>query len=323
MPVPWVFPRYGTYGDYGRFITTVPWRLVLHTPEIPWAYDIERTAAIIQRGKPKAVYTVLANTKRRRVLQLGALDRMDGSLKNQAGGVETNRARVIAVSICGYARDMHLLPDEELDWLATDVLVPIVRAGYPVDLSRYRVFGGSETYGADKPTRMTFAEWSEFNGICGHQNVPENDHWDPGRLNVARVSQTAVRVLGTLEGAGGGGLDVNSDEKLDWIMQRLGFANDPAPYKGNGWDLQQRAERLDRAVTNGGNPGTPPLVAQIVNAMPKPLTAEEITDAVREALPADASGVTAAELERIVERVVTGVMNRTTSAGHFTVDPSP
>jgi hypothetical protein len=40
----------------------------------------------------------------------------------------------------------------------------------------------------DSPLRFGDQEWLDFNGICGHSNVPGgNDHWDPGRLPVDRL----------------------------------------------------------------------------------------------------------------------------------------
>ena len=30
---------------------------------------------------------------------------------------------------------------------------------------------------------MTDQEWDQFGGVCGHQHVPENTHWDPGAID--------------------------------------------------------------------------------------------------------------------------------------------
>ena len=38
---------------------------------------------------------------------------------------------------------------------------------------------------------MSNSEWMAFSGWCGHQHVPENDHWDPGRINISRLLMTA------------------------------------------------------------------------------------------------------------------------------------
>jgi hypothetical protein len=34
---------------------------------------------------------------------------------------------------------------------------------------------------------MTEDEWNNFDGWCGHQHVPENEHWDPGKLDIGRL----------------------------------------------------------------------------------------------------------------------------------------
>ena len=34
---------------------------------------------------------------------------------------------------------------------------------------------------------MTNDEWNDFDGWCGHQHVPENEHWDPGKLDIGRL----------------------------------------------------------------------------------------------------------------------------------------
>ena len=49
------------------------------------------------------------------------------------------------------------------------------------------VFLGNEAYGNGSATRMSSNEWEEFNGWCGHQNVPENLHWDPGIIDIERL----------------------------------------------------------------------------------------------------------------------------------------
>ena len=45
--------------------------------------------------------------------------------------------------------------------------------------------------------RMSDAKWRAFTGICGHQHVPDNDHWDPGRLDVSRMLALAPADTGT------------------------------------------------------------------------------------------------------------------------------
>lgn len=40
--------------------------------------------------------------------------------------------------------------------------------------------------GTKAKQRMTPAEWRAFSGICGHEHVPANKHWDPGALDITR-----------------------------------------------------------------------------------------------------------------------------------------
>jgi hypothetical protein len=52
-----------------------------------------------------------------------------------------------------------------------------------------RKFQGPEASGVSSPARMSDAEWDAFDGWCGHQHVPGNSHWDPGKLDVDAVTR--------------------------------------------------------------------------------------------------------------------------------------
>jgi hypothetical protein len=39
---------------------------------------------------------------------------------------------------------------------------------------------------------MSKSIWEQFNGVCGHQHVPENKHWDPGAIAWARLIGTEM-----------------------------------------------------------------------------------------------------------------------------------
>jgi LysM repeat protein len=39
---------------------------------------------------------------------------------------------------------------------------------------------------------MTFAQWLRFRGVCGHQHVPENDHRDPGAIDINKLMRFAA-----------------------------------------------------------------------------------------------------------------------------------
>jgi hypothetical protein len=46
--------------------------------------------------------------------------------------------------------------------------------------------------GADNGVRMSIAQWQRFTGWCGHQHVPENEHGDPGSINITRLLALAT-----------------------------------------------------------------------------------------------------------------------------------
>lgn len=108
------------------------------------------------------------------------------ALLNLPGGVETNnRGGVYQIEIVGRAVDV---PNYDDDWYArlrqriievceftgTSHVFPLPFQPYP------------QSYGKNL-VRMTFDEWQVFEGCCGHMHVPENDHGDPGALDVTRL----------------------------------------------------------------------------------------------------------------------------------------
>jgi hypothetical protein len=174
----------------GSYVTTpeqTPWRLVLHTTE-------GRTVAgaIAAYGNSGAYphFTVRYGTRER--FQHVPLSRSATAVANLSGGVETNRWRTVQVEIVGFAGESHFWSDEELEWLGREVLRPI-REQVPFELTA-PAFVGTESGTIATTTaaqRMTAAAWRAFNGVCGHQHVPENHHWDPGRLNITTILNAA------------------------------------------------------------------------------------------------------------------------------------
>lgn len=98
---------------------------------------------------------------------------------------ETNRAgRAIQIEIVGFSSDSANRTESELAYLA-QILVDLKLAGLNFELA---------ALDASSP-RMSDSEWISFNGVCGHRHVPENDHSDPGALDVGRVIQIAKDIL--------------------------------------------------------------------------------------------------------------------------------
>lgn len=175
---------------------------VLHTTEsISWpGYEGGATA-------PN--YTVYPDIKHRRLrFRAHFPDEMSSrALRNLSGGVETNTANAVQVELIGtcdwtkrerwgsYKVGVDYLywphaPEWALDQLAE--FIAWMNTMHKVRISgveHWLNYGPDDrrpgispaSYGAH-PFRMTFGQWRQFYGWCGHQHVPENTHGDPGRF---------------------------------------------------------------------------------------------------------------------------------------------
>lgn len=133
------------------------------------------------------------------------------ALRNLAGGVETNTSGVVQIELVGFAKDTEFWSTERLRWIGEEVVAPIMRAHPTIPNAVY--LGNS---------RMTFTQWNEWSGgLCGHKDVPENDHTDPGGLNLQTILSFARGVLSP-----SGVFPEVPEEATDMI--RLKVTDDPA-----------------------------------------------------------------------------------------------
>ncbi|MBB5076377.1 S8 family serine peptidase [Nonomuraea endophytica] len=167
-------------------VRTAPWRLVMHTIEAEPSVDGFR-AMVARHPSPAHLWAMPSADL---LLQVIPLDRAAYALKHPSGTVETNRSRAVQVEIWGNAANMANAPRETLDWLAERVLRPVAEL-VPLNLLNVKATGGRECYGARAACRMSDAEWAAFDGVCGHQHVPNNSHWDPGRLDLGYLARRA------------------------------------------------------------------------------------------------------------------------------------
>lgn len=117
------------------------------------------------------------------------------ALMNLPGGVETNRRGVIQFELIGTCDPKHKGDPAWYYWPDADDAVLSALADYlrPI-LARYDIphvapgfLAYPDSYGSKRGQRMSNAAWDAFNGICGHQHVPENDHGDPGAFPIAAL----------------------------------------------------------------------------------------------------------------------------------------
>ncbi|MFI9228971.1 peptidoglycan-binding protein [Streptomyces rimosus] len=115
------------------------------------------------------------------------------ALVNRGGGVQTNTLNCVQIELVGTcdkggpglywpdASDADLAALVDLvKWLTSTYPIPLVSTPKPW-------LSYPSSYGSRSGQRMSFAEWTNFNGICGHQHVPENDHGDPGNFPIKRL----------------------------------------------------------------------------------------------------------------------------------------
>lgn len=171
-----------------------------------------------QAGKTAPHYTVKANPTLRRLTWRAHFPDTHHSraLRNEAGGVETNRDGALQVEIVGTCDETKTwpasvlrswdLPDWAIEGLAAFAAwchrqhgIPLREPGmwlaYGSDARRPGVVPAS--YGRS-PARFTGDQWDAWRGHCGHQHAAEQTHGDPGRLPMeailARARQLVARV---------------------------------------------------------------------------------------------------------------------------------
>jgi hypothetical protein len=42
--------------------------------------------------------------------------------------------------------------------------------------------------------RLSGQQWLDFSGWLGHQHAPENDHWDPGAIDITDLLNRARKL---------------------------------------------------------------------------------------------------------------------------------
>lgn len=184
-------------GDGGPYTDVSHVKLCWHTSETDPG-TVDAIAAEQATKSHTDVYHVLADPKLRRVVQVLPLNLAASALAHPPA-CETNHDGVIQVCIIGRAHDMPNLSADDLKWLGTAVVAPIVRnvpeLKHLVVANFYGDTSGFVIASANALQRMSPNTWLNFAGQVGHQHVPGNDHWDPGALNVRAVSLYAEQVL--------------------------------------------------------------------------------------------------------------------------------
>lgn len=182
-------------GDSGTF-TGGPAKGVLHTTEGK-NYASARSAFVTNKSNPH--FTVSFEKGYFQCWQHCSIARASRALKNVSGGVQTNRDMAIQIEIVGSCNP----PNS--GW--GDLYVPNFPAAYKDGLGKlmrwieanagvkriadaeFKSYPGS--YG-NNGVRFSGAKWDGYNGWCGHQHVPENDHGDPGNIDISYLLNVGI-----------------------------------------------------------------------------------------------------------------------------------
>ncbi|HLU95575.1 MAG TPA: hypothetical protein VKZ89_01895 [Thermobifida alba] len=166
------------------------YKILLHSTE---GASIEGAVSAYRQHRSWPTLTV--DCPRRRVVEHLPLNVAARALRNDPGGAdETNRDGTIHVQIelVGFAeRPASIGGPDDLEWLGREVIGPIARlTGVPlrstVDWVAYPA-----SYGKRAAQRLSPTAWDAYSGVLGHQHAPDNDHGDPGRIDIARILAAA------------------------------------------------------------------------------------------------------------------------------------
>src|SRR4051812_25263972 len=160
--------------DAGPF-TTAPARGVLHTTESPH-YPTYRP------GTHPHFTVWLDDAEQPHVTQHVPIDHASSALVHASGQIDTNREGAIQIEVAWYAAKITSAPRQLLE--ATRKLMRWVEAQTGITRTTVPFKPYPASYGAGNGVRMRVAQWKSFNGWCGHEHVPENDHGDPGAINM-------------------------------------------------------------------------------------------------------------------------------------------
>jgi peptidoglycan hydrolase-like protein with peptidoglycan-binding domain len=183
----------------GTMYSNYNWKFVLHSTEGPPG-SLPGTISLFKANPGSCPHFIIDPFSSCRRVQCIPLSWSAAALRGGRNGFQTNRGRAIQMEICGYTNESRNWSDAGLAQIA-DVIADCIKAGVPinphnvVDLSR--LSGTLATENA--PQRMSPQEFQSFDGICGHVNVPFNDHYDVAYSNTPRIGE---HVRAILAGAG-------------------------------------------------------------------------------------------------------------------------
>lgn len=219
-------------------------RAIWHTTEGP-SIEAAVSAYRSHRGWPHATW----DPRDGRIVQHLHVDQSARSVENRAGGVETNRyGKVLQIETVAHAAspftDGPLVGvDRLIDWLRSNDVPDTWPVGQPL------AYGPDErrpgispaAYGTNNGTRPV-GVWVTYGGHYGHSQIPENDHGDPGRIDIDKM-------------LGAEPVDPVPEGDLMRIVSR----NDGSGYANRllspwGWTMEWKGDHVAYSVQRGAQP---------------------------------------------------------------------
>ena len=176
-------------GKSGGSYVGKPFRVVLHTTE---------TAGVPGYGGGASAPHITYVPKTRQWVQHTDFNTAARALRNVAGGVQTNRANALQVELVCYSAKNIADQSSSRLWvgdLTDDHYLDLrnflswVYANFDVSSTWPEKQAFSSRQANASGFRMTGTEWNDFDGVCAHQHVPENTHWDTGALDWTQVME--------------------------------------------------------------------------------------------------------------------------------------
>lgn len=216
-------------------------KLILHTTE---GSNVEGSINTLYRNRSWPHFHIDYKTKRK--IQYLEVNVAGKALSNNVSdGYPTNKSNCVQVEIEGYAADAAFWSKDTLGWIAS--CLSEIRLAFEFPLIYLQV---------EDSRRFSDREFHEFTGILGHKNVPDNDHTDPGRLDVPYI---VSRMKGGIVNPG----EITKDQ-IDYI-HILAYGDKP----GTGYDYRHVGGSLHAYLTEvfGADPLKNPnvLAAKVKN----------------------------------------------------------
>lgn len=165
---------WGTYRDDDG-----QWKYLLHSTESD-VFRPDDDSYFGHTSYPHFTAYLKTSEKLARIYQHIPINRAARALKNKPGGIETNADRVVQIEIVGRAHQAPTWPKALLDAVRAVGLWVVEQTGMPWQSTVRFVAGGAGV-------RLNGPTFDNYAGILGHQHAPENDHVDPGAIDIRYI----------------------------------------------------------------------------------------------------------------------------------------